>query len=378
MQTDALVEGMNALGYMVANFSQRELIHGYDAFADRRKKARFEFVSTNIVWQDTGEPLVASSVVRKVDLRPGAKAGAIRVGFIGLTQNNPAFLKEGPAGRRIVTIDPFLAAEKVLPALAKKTDLVVALVSLGVDEARSLAKRVKGIDLVLGGGGGVGTRTDDFPEDTQFGRARIFFINNQGKDLGEVRLFFNGQRAIASAQRNIIGLSREWPEDPALTKLAEATKVAVNEYNRSQAAQVTPVAAPVAPGQGPSFTGSERCGVCHAQEFAIWQRTGHARAFATLEKAQQDYNPKCVSCHSVGYGQTSGFVNAKATPGLENVGCESCHGPSSPHPDQIATGYGGSNTSFCVTCHTRENSPDFNPATYIPKVRHWPDAQAGR
>ena len=364
MQTDALVEGMNALGYMVANFSQRELIHGYDAFADRRKKARFEFVSTNIVWQDTGEPLVASSVVRKVDLRPGAKAGAIRVGFIGLTQNNPAFLKEGPAGRRIVTIDPFLAAEKVLPALAKKTDLVVALVSLGVDEARSLAKRVKGIDLVLGGGGGVGTRTDDFPEDTQFGRARIFFINNQ--------------RGIASMQRNDVGLSREWPEDPALTKVAEATKVAVNEYNRSQAAQVTPVAAPVAPGQGPSFTGSERCGVCHAQEFAIWQRTGHARAFATLEKAQQDYNPKCVSCHSVGYGQTSGFVNTKATPGLENVGCESCHGPSSPHPDQVATGYGGSNTSFCVTCHTRENSPDFNPATYIPKVRHWADAQAGR
>jgi len=63
MQTDALIDGMNALGYKVSNLSQRELSHGYDVFLERRKKARFEFVSANVVWQDTGEPVVSATTV---------------------------------------------------------------------------------------------------------------------------------------------------------------------------------------------------------------------------------------------------------------------------------------------------------------------------
>ncbi len=265
---------------------------------------------------------------------------------------------------------------------------MVALVSLGLDEARALAKRVKGLDLILGGGGGIPTRTDDFPEDTQFGRARVFCVSNQGKDLGEVRLFFNAQRGIASMQRNDIGLSREWPEDPDLQKLMETTKVAVNDYNRQQTVQAlpgapsSPAAMPAAAGapaqQEPAYTGSERCGVCHAQQFASWRPSGHARAFSTLEKAHQEYNPKCVPCHSIGYGRAGGFVSAAATPGLKNVGCESCHGPSSSHPDRVAAGFGKTDTAFCVTCHTRENSPDFDPVTYVAKIRHWDDAKGGR
>jgi hypothetical protein len=69
-------------------------------------------------------------------------------------------------------------------------------------------------------------------------------------------------------------------------------------------------------------------------------------------------------------------VNLKATPGLVNVGCESCHGPSSRHPDEELEGYGRTSLRSCVTCHTTENSPDYNPTTYIPKVRHWDDGRA--
>src|SRR5207247_1599967 len=150
MQTDTLIEGMNALGYKVANLSQRELSHGYDFFLERRKKARFEFISANVVWQDTGEPVASPTTVVRVTLRDGAKAKEVRIGFIGLTRNDPAFQKEGPAGRRIVTVDAFAAAEKRVPALRQKADIVVALVALGLEEARQLPKRVKDIDLVVG------------------------------------------------------------------------------------------------------------------------------------------------------------------------------------------------------------------------------------
>ena len=381
MQTDALIEGMNALGYAVVHMSQRELSHGYDEFIKRRDRAQFDFVSANIVWQDSGETLVEPYVIRQVELREGARSRSARIAFLGLTRNNPAFLQTTADGRRIVTIDPLVVADRQMPALKKKADVVVVLASLDLDESRTLARRVPGIDLILGGNGGQRTRTDDFPEDTQIGRTRIMYVGDQGKDLGEARLFFGADRRIASTQRSSIPLTREWPEDPALAGLMERAKVAVNEHNRARAEAVNPfregtrASAPSPPVEH-AYKGSEHCGSCHPKEFALWKGTGHARAFNTLTGAHQDFNPKCVGCHTVGYGRPGGFTNAKASPELVDVGCESCHGPGSRHPETIGGGFGRTDTAFCVTCHTRENSPEFDPATYIPRVRHWPEPQA--
>jgi cytochrome c554/c'-like protein len=385
MQTDALIEGMNALGYKVANLSQRELSHGYDVFLERRKKARFEFISANVVWQDSGEPIVSPTTVVRMPLRAGAKVKDVRIGFIGLSRADPAFQKEGPGGRRIVTVDPIAAAAKHVAALKQKADIVVALVALDLEQARRLPKTVKDIDLVVGadsapGRTGMITRSDDFPEATQFGRTRLLFAGDQGKVLGEVRLFFDTKRSVTSTQRTIIQLTREWPDDPKLAELMDKVKVAINEFNKQKTLAESPFAAPAATPapQEAAYTGSERCAPCHEAAFAVWAKSGHARAFETLVRAKQDFNPKCLPCHTIGYNQKGGYVNPQATPHFENVGCEACHGPSSLHPEPTQSGYGKVDVTFCVTCHTRENSPDYVPAEYIPKVIHWREPQTGR
>jgi hypothetical protein len=108
----------------------------------------------------------------------------------------------------------------------------------------------------------------------------------------------------------------------------------------------------------------------------VWAKSAHAHAFNILESVHQDFNPQCVGCHSIGYGRPRGFLNAKATPDLKHVGCESCHGPSSFHPNPVGKGYGPTTTSACTDCHTHENSPDYNPSIYIPQVKHWTDKTA--
>ena len=387
LQTDGLIEGMNALGYRVANLSLRELAQGYDTFLARRKKSQFEFISANLVWQDTGEPVVPPTTIVKAALRDGAKARDVRLGFIGLTRHDPAFLKEGPGGRRMVTIDPLAAAEKWVPALKPKADVIVALVAMDLDQARQVPKKARDVDLVLGGDStpgrtGMQTRTDDFPEDTQIGRARVLYAGDQGKSLGEVRLFFDARKTIASSQRALIGLTREWPDDLKLASLMESVKVAINEFNKAQTMAQSPFASPATPiappPVEPAYVGSERCAGCHEQAFAVWAKSGHSHAFQTLVANQQDYNPKCLPCHTIGYQQKGGYVGPQATPTLVNVGCESCHGPGSRHPDPVAKGYGRADTLSCVTCHTRENSPDYVPAEYIPKVQHWDDKRTQR
>lgn len=387
-QTDALIEGMGRMGYLVSAFGPRELNNGWDKFAARQKTAKFPFVSGNIVWQDTGEPVVQPFVITKVALRPGSKNKDVRIAFLGLAAANPAFLKTGPNDRRIVTADPVAAATKYVPQMRAKADLIVVLSSLDLEAARNLARKLKDIDLILGGNGPMQTRTDDFPEDSQIGRAHLQYIGDQGKNLGEVRLSFGDRHAVATVLRNVIGLTREWPDEPALAELMEQVKVAVNDYNRQQADATNPFAGPgsAAPAPSPAqgqpagatYTGSERCKSCHEQEYTVWAKSAHAHAFNILEAVHQDYNPQCVGCHTIGYGRPQGFVNAKATPDLKHVGCESCHGPSSLHPNPAARGYGQTTTASCADCHTHDNSPDYNPNIYIPQVKHWTDKTAAK
>lgn len=369
-QTAALIEGMNALDYRAVNLSRREFLHGYEAFEQRRELAKFPFVTANLVWQDSGKPVVDPYHIEKIDLRDGAAVSRLRVGFLGLSESDPTFLIDGPDGRRIVASDPIAAAETYVSKLASRADLVVVLSSMKLETARRVAERVEEIDLILGGNGVRRTRSTDFPMDTLIGKTRILYIGDQGKNLGEVRLTLDDETAVVSAQRTVVGLTSEWPEDVKLAALMDSTKKEINEWNRQQAAASNPFAAAPA-GDESAYTGSERCAPCHEKEFLTWSDSGHAHAFDTLVAESQDFNPNCVRCHSVGFRRKNGFINSKATPALKHVGCESCHGPSSRHPDEELAGYGGTSVRMCVTCHTRENSPDFDPNTYIPRILHW-------
>jgi cytochrome c554/c'-like protein len=399
-QTEALVEAMNTMGYRVSALGLRELAQGWEVFAARRAKAKFPFVSANIVWQDTAEPVVDPFVVIPVPVKSASKTKEVRFAFTGLATNNPAFLKTGPGDRKIVTIDPIAAGTKIIPAMRAKADVVVILAAIDIERARTLARQTKEADLIIGGLGAGQTRSDDFPEDSQFGKTRIQYIGDQGKNLGEIRMTFAEKAKLAKVQRVVVGLTRDWPDQPEMARVMAATKETINDYNRAQAEAQNPFTSPAAaaapgvaavPGSAAAtapgipvpppaavYTGSARCKECHQEQFEQWAGTSHARAFDILVKNSQDFNPQCVGCHVIGYGRPSGFVNARATPGLIHVGCESCHGPSSLHPDKVGQGYGVTDTKACRSCHTAENSPDFNPDTYIPKVRHWDEARAAR
>ena len=88
--------------------------------------------------------------------------------------------------------------------------------------------------------------------------------------------------------------------------------------------------APVAADQ-PSYIGSAACQGCHAQAYALWKTTPHAKAWATLENKGRTYDYTCVGCHSAGFDEPGGFCRISEAGDRVNVGCESCHGPGSLH-----------------------------------------------
>lgn len=104
----------------------------------------------------------------------------------------------------------------------------------------------------------------------------------------------------------------------------------VNDHNREALKDRVP---PAAKAGDATYVGAEACSNCHEQAYAFWQKTPHARAYATLTKAHKEYNLDCVSCHVTGYEKPGGST-VTHTKNLESVQCEVCHGPGSRHEDK--------------------------------------------
>lgn len=138
------------------------------------------------------------------------------------------------------------------------------------------------------------------------------------------------------------------------------------------------------------YVGAEKCKMCHKGElkgkvWEIWEASAHAKAYQTLV-AKGDSSEKkaeCVSCHTTGFGQPTGFSLADTTVNmaLANVGCEACHGPGADYRSMAvmkdkekakAAGLIMPTEEACKTCHN-EKSPTFKGfeyAKFYEKIAH--------
>lgn len=144
----------------------------------------------------------------------------------------------------------------------------------------------------------------------------------------------------------------------------------VNDHNREAFKDKLPP--PVADNQS-SYVGVETCATCHRSEYEFWQRTGHSRAYATLQREFKEFNLDCVSCHVTGYEQPGGSTVTHVDK-LTNVQCENCHGPGSRHVKDIT------NPAFIVAkpdpsalcgpkCHHPPHvKPDWDVAAALPHI----------
>ena len=79
------------------------------------------------------------------------------------------------------------------------------------------------------------------------------------------------------------------------------------------------------------YLGNAKCRLCHRDFFLGRKGDKHDHAFSLLTNSKQQNSPRCLVCHSTGYGVKGGFVSVAKTPHLMNVQCEGCHGPGSIH-----------------------------------------------
>jgi hypothetical protein len=162
----------------------------------------------------------------------------------------------------------------------------------------------------------------------------------------------------------LIPLSRSLPRDPAIAAAMRALDARIGKVNLAAAAPP----APAEPGR-PFYVGMDKCVSCHKPETAYWRTTVHAHAWKTLVDVGKQADYKCVSCHVTGYGEVGG-TSLGHTQHLENVQCETCHGPGSVHV--AAKGLEDppavqrlTPSTVCTNCHNAHHSDTFNYNAYL-------------
>ena len=108
-----------------------------------------------------------------------------------------------------------------------------------------------------------------------------------------------------------------------------AVFVTISRLTSSAAAADAPEAAAPADQE---YIGAKRCASCHFEQYMSWKKTAHAKAFVVLTAKYQE-DPKCLKCHTTGYGKATGYKDWDTTSSLASVTCETCHGPGSKHEE---------------------------------------------
>lgn len=160
-------------------------------------------------------------------------------------------------------------------------------------------------------------------------------------------------------------LSRSVRDHPAVAGMLEQAQADITALE--QAAAVPEL------GDTP-YMGSAACSGCHAEIYAQWQSTAHARAYATLQVEERELDRDCFSCHVTGAMDPTGPQHpSQVPPHLQGVGCESCHGAGRDH--MVSPAEGGMVRSppqeNCVQCHDgKQDEGRFDWERYLPMVQH--------
>jgi len=411
------------MGYDVVNVGEKDLMMGLKFLSDLSQKAKFPFISANLVDKKTQKTVFKPYVIKEI--------AGLRIGIFGLLDDlfNPTLQERDPG---LTILDPLSTSKALTRSLKEYCDLIVVLSQLGESKDRKLARENPQIDLILGGGGeskrAVIERVNEIPiyrlepRGGYLGRIDyslvdvkkpVKFIVTSERDEMEKRLerlitrsiqieaemaksgrqdemkvkelrFLESKKKelektlIAFEEKNFykhtpIPIQLSVKDDPNIIKGLEIYRAeSVKLYKPKMAAlpeKELPEKEMIARiPKGSPFVGAISCKRCHETNYMNWLKTKHAKASQTIVASPKYSQEECLMCHSTGYGKMGEYATVEEIPFyLRGVQCEACHGEGKGHP-----GKGGIERKvtlgICRNCHTKDQSPAFNYIAYLEKI----------
>jgi hypothetical protein len=355
-----MLQAFSALNYDAINIGAREAQFTAAQLRDIKKNSSTPVLSANLLDKSSGEQIFDGYRI--------IQRGEYRIALIGVL--DPLVAQNPGHGLTVGNMET--AIEKSLAQVRGKADLIVLLAFTDEATLAQLARQFYECQIILGG-----KVTQPAQQLQKENRSLIYFVTNEARALGILHLRLAKGAPVQVAGNEIRLLHDKIPQDDSFRELMQkyraeirGAKLSVDDVNYL-AADTVPGVRTVA-----TYVGSEKCLGCHKDSAAAWTASAHSHAFATLLDRKADADPKCISCHTVGFGSPSGYRREFAGARLVNVGCESCHGPGSLH---VREREGDTSVHFtfrpldsgdCVKCHYGEFSRPFDWKELWPPIKH--------
>jgi len=345
-----MVDIYKTIGVDAVNVGELDLALGVDYLKSLAKQKDFPFISANLMDADN-KPIFPRYVIKKVGDR---NVGIF--GLIGDTSGMPDKVKDLTDGAATVS-DALKAAESVIEEISGKVDYIVALTHQTANRDWVVARRVKGVDLVVGGHDKQRLEDPQVAESTLIVRAGE---KGQYQGMLEVDLAAN-----KTAVNTLVPYGEERPADPKIKAMITTYNDKLGEiYGNIDAQSAANV-----------DLRNEKCGTCHANQLASWKTSDHAKAYATLVGKSKQVDPKCLSCHTVRFEEPGGFNMTQQQMDMVNVQCESCHGDATAHLSNFqkdSIPMRKPPIKMCVKCHTADRCPTFikDEKIVMGKIKH--------
>ena len=347
---------LKAMGYAAYNVGERDLLLGVDRLKYLQDASGIPFLSANLFHGENRvfQPFVFHTV--------NLQGYQIQVAIIGILSQSFEIQVEN-AGADLRLEDPTAVLRGLVERLDQAADLIVLLAHADLAESEVLASTFPQIDVVVSG-----HEIEELQEDPVLIENTVLLnTGTKGKAVGQLDIRWSDDKAIPDYEFQPVSLSERLPDSPRMIELLTLYQQMLTAENLSEDLERE------LPGTGGIYVGSASCKGCHAEAYAIWKESKHTHAYQTLVSHGHDADPECLTCHTVGFGFQTGFVNIGTTPNLPDVGCENCHGVGGNHVKHPKKGYGQVTKANCLTCHTTQNSPKFDYEVYLPKIQHWND-----
>ena len=411
------------MGYDVVNIGDKDLMMGFKFLSEVSQKAKFPFISANLVDKKTQKGILKPYVIKEIS--------GLKIAILGLMDDlfNPTLQEREPG---LTILEPISTSKALTKGLREYCDLIVALSQLGESKDGKLARENPQIDLILGGGGetkrAVMDRVNEVP---------IYRLEPRGGYLGRIDYSLADMKKpikfLISSERDemekrlerLITRSMQIKSDMAKSGKQEEMKVKELRFLESKQKELektlivfedknfyryTAIPVQLSVGDDPriikgveiyraesaklykpkvaalpekelpekemiaripktsSFVGAISCKRCHETNYRNWLKTKHAKASQTIVASPKYAQEECLICHSTGFGKIAEYATVEEIPFyLRGVQCEACHGEGRGHP-----GKGGIERKvtlgLCRNCHTKDQSPTFNYIAYLEKI----------
>ncbi|MBU8870601.1 MAG: hypothetical protein KOO60_07045 [Gemmatimonadales bacterium] len=351
-QTRFLSEVCGSFGMDAIGLGEMDLNYGIGFLREMVEKYELPFTNANVRDQVTGELILPEYlIVEKNDIKFGiiSVLDPIRK-IVTMSNKDPEFEIQ----------DPIAVLRELVPRVREEADIILLLGHLGDKKHETAVKEVKGIGICVNGHTHRNLTTERIIDDTA-----MLTATYEGRYIGRADLFVDDKDGqLMAFDVSVKSLDQSQPDSEEVLQLVEDYKKRLKEFQLVKRSDF------------PRNLGSDKeqflvdrsCMGCHEEAWQVYAKSGHKRAFVTLRNKGQNFEPECLSCHTTGYMHKNGYSDQRPFNHLVNVQCEACHGYGSEH-NRDGKWVTRAKDS-CVICHDKENSPNFDYATYWEKIKH--------